>query len=68
MGKLANPDPYAGIFLRVICHSFTQFSSQQRDWVIKQKKARGENATVKPVVTHGKNREKSLSSQQCAPD
>ncbi len=26
MGKLANPGHYAGIFLRVICHSFTRFS------------------------------------------
>mgnify|MGYP007076919218 CR=1 FL=1 len=66
MGKLANPDPYAGIFLRVICHSFTRFSSQHRDRVTTPKKARGENATGKPIVTHGKLREKPGSSQQAA--
>ncbi|EHO0178236.1 hypothetical protein KH579_001816 [Salmonella enterica] len=58
MGKLENPGHYAGIFLRVICHSFTRFSSKQRDRVTTQKKTRGENAAGKQVVTHGKNREK----------
>lgn len=68
MGKLANPDPYAGIFLRVICHSFTRFSSQQRDGVTTQKKPVEKMQQERPVVTHGKNREKPLSSQQCTPE
>ncbi len=54
--------------MRVICHSFTRFSSQQRDGVTTQKKPVEKMQQERPVVTHGKNREKPLSSQQCAPD
>lgn len=67
MGKLANPGHYAGIFLRIICHSFTRFSSQQRDRVTTQKK-RGENATGKNRCNSRKAQGKTVSSQQCAQD
>lgn len=68
MWKARKSRPLWQDFFCVICHSFTRFSSQQRDRVTTQKKPVEKIQQGKPAVTHGKYREKLLSSQQCAQD